>query len=188
MSEREIVKTEGNYRAVTERDDFPHEPDGDFQAAVIRLDYNGYYEVDAKTEAGDDFENAAGHFLSYYGMRKGTEALERFLRIFHGTRDFRTFRYSSSPDSAVYVAFDSARMRGAWGCDEDATGGAQGTAAEWQAYIDGDVYVVAVEHRPDDSTEDDDWEEVEDAAIRGFYGEKWATQAAIDQLHYYAGS
>jgi hypothetical protein len=192
--ERETVKTAGDYRAVIIRDEYGDAPDGDWQAAVIRLDYSGYYEADAKTEAAGDFEDAAKRFMEYYGMRKGMAVFQRYLTIFQGTNDYREFSYSYSPDSAVYVAFDTAELRKLWGCADDRTDGAEGTAAEWQAYIDGDVYGVALERRVTVASvttfhgdtvataEDEDWQEIDDTAVWGHYGESWATEAAIEAL------
>lgn len=197
MSNREIVKTEGDYRAVIIRDEYPEAPYDDGAAAVIRIDYSGYYDVDTKTPAAEDFERPAKQFVEYFGMRKGMAIFQRYLGIFHGTNDYREFHYSYSPDSAVYVAFDSAAMRTEWACAEDATDGAEGTAAEWQAYIDGDVYGVAIERRVSVASvttfegetvaadETEEWQEVEDSAVWGHYGETWATQAAIDALPFY---
>lgn len=195
--ERTIVKTEGDFRAVIIRDEYPEAPDFDGQAGIIRLDYTGNYQADAKNEAAGDFEYAARHCLNYWGMRKGTEVFKRFLRVFHGARDIREFSYSYSPDSAVYVAFDTADMRAEWGCSEDATDGAEGTAAEWQAYIDGDVYGVAVERRVTVSSvttfqgeevatdEAEEWEEIDGSDVWGHYGEAWAKEAAVIQMNYY---
>lgn len=199
MSEVQVIATEGNYRAVIERDDYAYgeAPDGDWQAGVIRLDYSGYYKADAKTEAAGDFEEPAKRFMEYYGMRKGIGVVERFLRIFHGARDVRTFHYSYSPDSAVYLAFDSAAMRKTWGCAEDLENGAEATATEWQAYIDGDVYGVRVERlvkvssvttfdgEEVDTEEAEDWETVDDSVLWGLYGEEYAKEVALDQLAMY---
>lgn len=196
--EKEIVKTVGDYRAVIEREEYSYAPDGDYQAAVIRLDYDGYYDADAKTPAANEFEDAAKHFLSYYGLNKGTEVFKRYLTLFHGTKDIRELHYSYSPDSARYLAFDSAAMRKEWGCAEDATDTAAGTAEEWQAYIDGDTYSIAVERRITTSTvsyfqgeeleteESEEWEELEDTPCGGYYVEKWAREAAEELLSHYA--
>jgi len=196
--EKETVKTEGDYRAVIEREEYSYAPDGDYQAAVIRLDYSGYYDADAKNSAANEFEDAAKHFMSYYGMNKGIDVFKRYLTLFHGTQDIREFHYSYSPDSARYLAFDSADMRKVWGCAEDATDAAAGTAEEWQAYIDGDTYSIAVERRITASTvsyfqgeelgteETEDWEELADTVCGGFYGEKWAREAAEELLSHYS--
>lgn len=196
--EKEIVKTAGDYRAVIEREEYSYAPDGDYQAAVIRLDYNGYYDADAKNSAANEFEDAAKHFLNYYGLNKGTEVFKRYLTFFHGTKDIREFSYSYSPDSARYLAFDSAAMREEWGSAEDCNDAAAGTAEEWQAYIDGDTYSIAIERRITTSTvsyfqgeelqteESEEWEELADTSCGGFYGEPWAREAAEELLSHYA--
>jgi hypothetical protein len=130
-------------------------------------------------------------------LNKGTEVFKRYLTVFHGTLDAREFSYSYSPDSAVYLAFDSADMRKTWGCADDYAEAALGTASEWQAYIDGDVYGIAVERRVTISStttfqgesvpmpDVESWEEVDDSACWGYYGETYATEAAIELLEDY---
>jgi hypothetical protein len=196
--EREIIETRGDYRAVIIRDEYGREPDSDLQAAIIRFDSRGFgnYDIDIKTDSASAFEDAARRFVFDHGMTKGIQLFERYLRTCHGTRDFRQFTYSYMPDSAVYVAFDSAAMREAWGYDGDE--GAKGDAEEWQAYIDGDVYGVGVEHRrgystvttyDDGETEEHsgaDWSETEDGFTWGYYGREYAESEAHSLLDSYA--
>lgn len=195
---RAVVETRGNVRAVVIRDEDSSgmEPDWDGQATVLRYDYRTW-DVESKTgtDEGDTLAHALSHFLYYYGSRRGLETFKRYARIFHGTRDFRTFHYSYSPDSVEYMALDSAAARTAWGYDGD--DGAEGTAHDWQAYIDGDVYGVAIERRVNVRTvktadgetlsddESDEWDEDRDTAVWGHYGEDWAVLAARDLLNDY---
>lgn len=193
--EREVIETRGDYRAVIIRDEYPDAPDWDMQAAVIRFDSA---RIESKTDATSGFMGAAQRFASRYGMSDGILTLERYARIFHGTRDFRVFGYSYSRDNVVYVAFDSAAMRAEWGCSADADNTAKGDAETWQAYIDGDVYGIAVEQRaatmttrvyPDGTqteTLGEVWETVDGSDVWGYYGEEDARAEALADLAHYA--
>ena len=185
-----IVAVKGDYRAVIERDSYPSAPDYDGMGAVLRIEPRGYVaDIDVKSPDGDTFERAARHFCDYYGTTEGIGILERYARIFHGTRDFRTFGYSHAQDATVYVVCDSAAMREAWGCP-DAEESVKGDETEWQAYIDGDVYSVRVEHRlewskaySDGTTETgDEWFPVDGTETGGYYGEQYAVAAATEAL------
>jgi hypothetical protein len=201
--EREVVETRGDYRAVIIQDEDAYEPDYDGQAVVLRFDYRNEWNVDNLNgmSEGDDMARALKTFMDTYSSRKGWPVFERYARIFHGTRDIRKFHYSYSPDSAEYVALDSLAMRQEWGLEEDseyAATGAEGTASDWQAYIDGDVYGIAVQRKrsystvttySDGSTEETsgvEWETVEDSEVWGHYGKEWAEQAAREALNDYA--
>jgi hypothetical protein len=196
--EREVIETRGDYRAVIIREEGAHEPDSDFQAAVLSFDGSRWStHIVAHTDAGKDFESAARRFTEQFGMSDGITILERYARIFHGTRDFRDFGYSYSQDNVRYVVFDSAAMREAWEYDGDE--GAKGDAIEWQAYIDGDVYGVGVERArhwvsttlyedgdPEVITRGVSWEETEDGFVWGYYGREYAESEALSQLDSYA--
>lgn len=200
MGEREVIETRGDFRAVIERDESPEAPDFEQQCAVIRFDVTRHsVDVEPKTPAAEAFKDAAARIFERYRYGVAPRYFERYLRMFHGTRDFRTFGYSYMPDSAVYAAFDTAAMREEWGCAEDYAEAAGGDAEAWQAYIDGDVYSVGVERRvivhsvreyPDGTEKTVDSEEWEDADFftGGFYGEDAAKEYAREALEGYPGN
>jgi hypothetical protein len=201
--EREVVETRGDYRAVIVREDYSSEPDYDGQAVVLRFDYRNGWDVDNLNgmSEGDDMAKALKAFMDTFSSRKGWPVFERYARIFHGTRDIRKFHYSYAPDSVEYVALDSFAMRQAWGLEEDseyADSFAEGTANDWQAYIDGDVYGIAIQQKRSfstvttysdgstDETTGEEWDTLEDSEMWGHYGKDWAEQAAREALNDFA--
>jgi hypothetical protein len=188
-----------DFRATVVRDEYPDAPDWDLQAAVIRIEY-GYSRryVEGMNPEGKNFEDKLEEFMnrSGRGVWADLEMFARYLRIFHGTSDFRQFHSYSYQDSTVYVAFDSAAMVKEWGCTETPDEAAKGTADEWQAYIDGDVYVIQIERREQETrtrtfkgsevfrSEREVWTIQE--TVGGYYGEEYARSEAEEQLSYYA--
>jgi hypothetical protein len=124
---------------------------------------------------------------------KTPDAFHRFARIFHGAGNVRVVRPSGYQNATYYVVFDTAALRDEWDGTNLLT--AQ-TAHDWQAYVDGYVYMVGVERRvivhsvreyPDgteETTDSEEWEETE--AVWGHYGEDYARQSAREMLEAYA--
>lgn len=193
--EREILETRGDFRAVIIRDDGADKPDYDGQAVVLSYDYRHDWNVSCENDvrSGDRLAYALKHFMDAYNSRRGMPLFQRYARIFHGTRDIRTFRYSYVPDSVEYMALDTEALRTEWGYDGD--DGAKGDAETWQAYIDGDVYGIGLEHRRayTQTTEyadgetvtrtGEDWEETKDGFVWGYYGREYAEAEALSMLN-----
>jgi hypothetical protein len=197
VNEREVIETRGDYRAVIIRDDYPDPPDWGSQAGVIRFAYEyGRTEVDSMTPAAEEYGLAASRFIDHYGMSDGMAVFERYLRIFHGATDVRSVTSSWDRSYVVYMVFATSEMLEEWGCSpEYAPTAAEGTADEWQAYIDGDVYGIAVEKHVAYATTYSDgretvtgtvWDPIVDTEVWGHYGEEYARSEALLALDDYA--
>jgi hypothetical protein len=156
-------------------------------AHVVSLDGNQYdapagADADSVRRAWSYYQTDAsgiGHWRDEYALT------ERYLRIWHGASHFE---YVSSCDGS-WIVFDSAERREAWGCDpEHVPSNVNGTASEWRACVESDVYGIVVERFRtghtvwNDGTEDDpeEWAVIE--SVWGFYGAEYAQQAARELL------
>lgn len=200
-----IIEERGEYRAKTVLDRYPHEPEFDNGCPVLQVEPSGWgggtvsftgYGRDSYNLDGIDVsaEDALQHFVSEFGWGKGIEVFTRYVAIYHGgqvvTHVGRGWR------EPTYVAYTTEKMaRVAWGQSEPYLLTAD--ISEWAAYVEGDVYGVVIERKVNLFTEvtttegdlvrheeDEDWEEVE--SCWGYYGEKYAEQAAREELALYA--
>lgn len=198
MDENVIHEADG-YRVRLAYDESPEKPYNDGGAPIWRVEPSRNYtdRVDARHEDG---------LSSYQPHERIAEAidrlwfdgdtLERYLRIFHGATAFE--RWHSG--NYGYFTCDPEHWRTELGITDEIMqreGYADGLMDEWQAWCNGEVYVVVVEEqvhwqrvdstgtpvRLVEPTERDTWEQVE--AVGGYYGYDWAEQSAIDALSNY---
>lgn len=180
----ERVTDHGVFRAVIERDEYPHAPY--FFAGDPILDthesgvvvYGG--EVEAGTSNPVDRIAEAGHYFG--GGSDGWGLWERYVRAFHGGT-VRWINGGSRGEEGRYAALALPEYRKLHGCpDEHLHDPAD--VSEWTAYIEGDVYGIRVEQACsfDDEDNADDWTEVPETDVWGFYGEAYAMQEAADSL------
>lgn len=188
----------GIFRAVVEHDDYPDAPDYDMDCPVIQAGDYHFRAPDLETVSGADSAEHDGLPMSLpeaidramrddYGhhVRDLSEALEivdRWLRVYHGG-SLTTISSSTDRRGSTYVVYDTRAMRGYWGQTGEMLETSDPDAPEWQAYIDGEVYVVSVERATafDEDDEPCGWDVVE-GPIGGHYGDDWAAQAALDML------
>lgn len=133
---------------------------------------------------GDDLVNAYHRFYeSVYKRGNEEEAFLSWLKVFHGT----TTHYAYGPNPATdytYLTFDTCEWRKAHEVAEDHAQkwDAEASFGEYRAYLEGDTYVLSLEHKVNrsvctvdmatgeqrDSEVEGVWEEVE--SIGGYYG------------------
>ncbi len=203
----DVVEERGEYRATITIDTSPEQPENDFGCPVLRVEPSGYggglvtstgygshsAKQDGLKAGGID---ALQHFVSSHGWSDGIDIFGRYLAIFHGGSIKR--RSGQQWDDPTYVAYVTETMvRDAWGNTGPVP---PAELKEWQAYCEGEVYGVAVErrllkrteyvtmddHHPVDADEAEVWFEVGDTVVFGYYGEKWAREAALEALDDYA--
>lgn len=195
MSEDVIHEADG-YRVRLEVDQSPEKPYNDGMAPIWRVDFYSS-RADARHEDGLSSYQPHVHIAEAIDtLWSKDDALERYLRIFHGATTVE--RWHSG--SYWYLTCDPKHWRDAMGITEEITqreGYADGLMDEWQAWCNGEVYVVVVEEQAHwqrvdstgtpvrlvEPTERDTWEQVE--AVGGYYGYDWAKQSAIDALSNY---
>lgn len=192
----EVVETRDKYRATITVDGCPEAPDGDFFGTVYYGERGDFRRVGAPYKSPDDFADTLDAAWSHY---QDMRLIERYLRIWHGVRGFDYFDTQSGKYVNIVTDYDLK----VWGWDLDpaqwpvvdgvrSTDPAEHNLDEWQAYSDGDVYFVTVQKRVTWTTEDEDfedredWEDIDDSVVGGYYGEKWAREAAIEALGHYA--
>ena len=182
----------GTFRAVVERDIYADAPDNDFGCPVYAFDRRG--GVDDTVQCGemsarhDGMRHTIGEVwermaeLPTPGWTDTIDHVDRYLRIFHGGS--AKIISSTIHQGDDYIAYDTRAMRESWGQTGDMLETSAPDATEWQAFIDGDVYIVSVEKGRDfdEDGEPLDWESVGDGPIGGHYGDDWAAQAALDML------
>lgn len=214
MSEQQIIEERGEYRAVISIDEYPSEPENEYGNPVLRVEPSGYggglvtstgygdlsYKGDGISGGAID---ALQQFVSNHGWSQGIDVFGRWLRIFHGGDAERWSGHRW--DDPTYVAYSTEHMaRSVWGHT------AEGLAArpeylvpelnEWQAYCEGDVYLVTVQrrvlkrteyvtvddnHHPIDASEHETWLDI-DGPVGGYYGEQYATDVVLEMLAAYA--
>lgn len=205
----EIIEERGEYRAVIDIDQWPSEPENEYGCPVLRVEPSGYggglvtstgygsesYKHDGIRQGGID---ALQHFVSNHGWSEGIEVFERWLRIFHNG-DVATYS-GHRGDDPTYVAYlTEAMARDCWGWTaEQVEGKLKAELVEWEAYCEGDVYLVTVERKVKVNsttttldgeylaeTSVEKWAE-EEGPIGGYYGERYAREAALEMLDAYA--
>lgn len=199
MSHSEIIETRDKFRARITVDDYASEPDGDFFGTVYYLDRDGRCERKAAPfKSPDDFSDELRFGWEHY---RDMKLVERYLRIWYGIRGFNYFDTQDGKYVNVVTDYDL----NMWGWDLDpaewpvvdgvrSTDPAKNNLDEWHAYHDGDVWLVRVEKCIHWTTDDDDadtserdeWQEIDDTVVGGYYGEEWARQAATEALDDYA--
>lgn len=203
----DVIEERGEYRATITIDTRPDRPENDFGYPVLRVESSGYggglvtstgYGSHSAKQDGipDGGIDALQHFVSNHGWSDGIDIFGRYLAIFHGGS---IKRWSGQQwHDPTYVAYVTERMvRDAWGF----TGPVPAAELdEWTAYCEGEVYFVTVQrrllkrteyvtlddHHPVEATEAEEWFDVDDSIVGGYYGEKYAREAALEALEAYA--
>lgn len=168
----------------------PEHPDGDALPPVVRIpDYRGDAEYVSDYRPADLDASRLGEA---WRQLNDWEKLERWLRMFYGATTVHQF---GNNRDVTLVMFDTPDWREHVGAEvKDGKVDLSGDRAEWQAWLDGDVYGVIVETRATASTvvrdsvtgeviresEDEVWEH-EDASY-GYYGTEHAELEARQQL------
>ena len=208
----EVVETRGEYRAIIEIDQYPSEPEHDYGNPVLRVEPSGYggglvtttgYGPESYREDGisGGAIDALQQFVSNHGWSDGIDIFGRWLRIWHGGDATR--RSGQRWGEPTYVAYSTRKMAYSWGqTDETLAAHPEYLVPEldeWQAYCEGEVYVVSVQrrllkrteyvtlddHHPVEADEQEVWFDVDDTVCGGYYGEKWAREAALEALNPY---
>lgn len=160
------------YRATLHRDESPCRPDWDYGPLVFYIDRWG-----ASMLSGTDPGNITAAVDRW---RHNSDLLERWLRAFHGAEAY----WFSACQGEDVVAIVTEQMWRDWGNEgEMPTGVAREQSVEWQAYIEGDVYIIEIERTDSLCTCDEcdpTWESLD--TVGGHYGDEWAKQAALDLL------
>lgn len=201
MTHTEIIEERGEYRASIVLDESPHEPEFEYGVPVLRLDplywggarvsHTGYGQASSDRDGLEHTaEYVLGRFIDQYGVSDGVDIFERYIRAFHGGQ----VNVLSLGDSRHYghVAYTTAAMASHWGTDN-----LSADVEEYQAWLDGDVFGIVIERKVVDfhevrglngdlirSEEIETWDEIE--SVWGYYGERYATESAREQLDYYA--
>ena len=192
MSDVEVVETRGQYRAVIGYDEYPSKPDGDFFGSVIWIDRDGRSDLMAHAYSHPPEDFGLGNLWEHY---RDMSKVERYLRIYEGIVGFDYF----DTQDGKYVNVVTPKDLEIWGYDSveayrQASGHedpSHGNLDEWRAYVDGEVFFVRVEKNVTWSADDEDfedrdeWTEIDDTQVYGYYGEAWAKQAALEALDVY---
>jgi hypothetical protein len=184
----EIVEESGDYRAVIKLDHDAQKPEDYGAVAIIQVDSNGYGSIrgEAFNEHAEPYVDAFNRLSDlYYGNGYQYEVFERYMRIFHGTTKVDSYNLGTSREYG-YVGFDTAEWREKMGVGPDFE--REDILEEVRAWAEGDVWGVGLEKRVRWSTDDEDyedmdqWEETPDGFVWGYYGHRWAEQEARDLL------
>jgi hypothetical protein len=165
---------------------------------VLQIDSNGWGRVTAEAwnEQAEPYVDAFNRLSDLEANGYHYEVFERYLRIFHGATKVDSYNLGTSREYG-YVGFDTAAWREAVGVGPDFA--REDILEEVRAWSEGDVYGVIVEKRLRTRTEyidplteevtnvdeDEEWVEVEDGAVWGYYGHRWAEEAAREALKDY---
>ncbi|MDF2990290.1 MAG: hypothetical protein K0S37_804 [Microbacterium sp.] len=193
--------------AVIETQDDPSAPYGDALCPAYSLEYAYAYSV---AQVGDTFADAASADIANAYARARTHAAHgdarrdahafaaRYLRVFHDSRVLELDTRGNGGGDRV-ILLDTPTYRAHVGRDTHPTGATihrtwtdaelfAGEAAEWRAYMSGDVfgvgYAVLSERVTEETPVPDDlsgW----DVTIEcwGFYGETHARESAAEMEH-----
>lgn len=208
----EVIEERGEYRATITLDQWPSEPDFESGCPVLRIDGRdrvedtGYGSGSAKHDGLTTYEatDALAYFIANAGIPDGVGLFARYLRCFHGG-DAVGYHLGYSNEYG-YCAYTTREMARWWGHTDTDTIPLQRSLAEalipelneWQAYVEGDVYVYDIERKVitvtgtlsldrdvlHPLTEGSAWESVDSCS--GYYGEQYAREAALEALDGYA--
>jgi hypothetical protein len=208
MSDTEVVEERGEYRAVIEYDTYPSEPENEMGYPILRIDGTrvdptGYGSGSAEHDGLRPYsaDDALSYFMADVGgnATDAVDLFDRWLRIFHNGRAVG-YHLGYSREYG-HVAYSTEAMVRHWGVDEVTEDHLTPELDEWEAYCEGDVYLVAVqrlvkvesvvrsldgEEVIEDRTEEE-WLDVE-GWVGGYYGQKYAREAAVEMLDGYAPS
>lgn len=200
MEDFDIVKENENYRVRLELDEYPEKPYDDGATPILYREFK-YYGArwEAFNKQGEDLVDELNALCGRVRREDEEEVIERYLRIFHGAY---SVVFDSSEENR-YISFDTAAWREEMGLTDEHLDRnpdikrdelAEGSLKEVMAWAEGDVYGVIEERRLNrhtvtvytdpvsgdevrkSDTEGEYWETVE--SVWGYYGRKWAEQAA----------
>jgi len=174
-----------NVRVRVVQDEDPHTPETDVPTA--RID-GGHVEY----LAGKDVSEVdTRQLLGAWNTLGDWDKIGRWLRMFHGATAVEII---DSRDG-TFVMFDTPKWRKYNGISE--TVSLTGEAADWRAWLDGEVYGVIVERTTTTKTtsidmatgdmvsqdENDGWREI--GSTWGFFGREDAEESAREELTFY---
>lgn len=208
MKDLDIIEERDEMRVRLERDDSPEQPYDEGACPILQIatDYYGSGEATAFNMQAAIFEKPFDVFNRAFGGRRGLEAFERYLRIFHGTKSFSTYNLRITGQYG-YIAFDTKAWLEEIGVTEDnpdiePVDRASGSLDEVKAWAEGDVWGYIIEKEVfwtktyHDENGDDlasvhlptiesgqEWVEITDGSCWGFYGRDYAEQAAKEAFN-----
>jgi hypothetical protein len=205
----DVVEERGEYRAIITDDEYPSEPENEGGCPILRIDDfdrvdpTGYGSGSAKNDGLTRYsaDDALRHFLRYESVSDAVRTFDRWLRIWHGGAAVG-YHLGYSREYG-YVAYTTRAMAYWWGQTEETLAAHPEYLVpeldEWEAYCEGDVYLVTVERKVKrntttttldgkylDETSTEQWIE-EEGPIGGYYGEQYAREAAVEMLAAYPG-
>lgn len=190
------TSADGRRRIIVEPDHDAGMPDGDAYGYVMRRTYDGgRYVWQCENQPDGDTGGpalatrmtTAGNNADTYGdqLKGACDAVERAMMRAGAVdwHDFRSYVDRSGDDWRVIVTREHLT---AWGLDEeDADHPARDAAADWQAWLDGEVYGVILEELTTWTSNTiagprtrDEWESIE--SVWGFYGSDYAKEAGLE--------
>lgn len=193
----DIVKENENYRVRLEYDDSGEKPYDENAVPILSREFGGYRRHwEAVNENAEDWAGIIND--AYQRFNYDDDVLARWLRIFHGSY---SIMWDSSENNA-YLAFDTAAWRETVGLTDewmnlhklDRQTLAEGSLTEIMAWANGEVFGWILERRlvthtthKDPTTgetvkelESEDWEVMD--SCWGFYGDKYAREAATEEF------
>lgn len=182
VTEEDILFQDGGRRIALIQEMDADEPYSEGQSPVMRVE-SGYHPrvshvgVSGRPVADDDrIEEAV---LRWVHRRDFEEILARYLRIFYGASQVKTWSSGISRDPCLYITYDTKAWRDWSGAPENSV-----SLDEWKAYVEGDVWIWVTERLVTYTADDDpsktlrQWETIDSCG--GYYGRIWAEQAALD--------
>lgn len=189
MTELDVIKIHRmddgtEYRASIAIDPDPQEPYDDGAWPILRVESRRYGHYDYRAEAFNrQAEAYVDKFNELWERLREKDAWERFCKIFLGSTRVEEYGPNQRTDYS-YIAFDTPEWKESVGAPDDL--GEEDPLTEIRAWIEGDVYGVTVHKRynPDSILDEDEgWTDFEAGQwVWGFYGRKWAEQAALSEL------
>lgn len=187
--------TNGRYRVRIIRDGSPQEPEFEGGCPIVQIisghsnisasmtgyghsaTYSDGMDVPGLREYGN---HTAAEIIEYFSQgdkRQGIDTFERYLRIFHDGN----LAVLHNDTDYTYVAYITRTLWESWG-NSGEVGKADMT--EWISYLEGDVWGLVAEKlttwakvdNPDERKEE--WEEIDDGSVWGYYGEDVVKQEA----------
>ena len=179
--------TSGEYRVRLIPDNDPEAPYDEGASPILYLAWDGWrYRADQVTSVTNyKVHDRIIDALQSWG---DCEKFRRYCRAFHGVTAFRTY---ADRDGGEYLTLDPADWREKVGAPEGSI-----SLREWIAYLECDTWGWIVERRETlesvwrnmagevtFASESEDWTEV--GSCFGYYGSKYAEEAAREELAYY---
>lgn len=182
-----VTTSDGEYRVRVTRDEDPSQPYDDGGSPILRREYSSWRGVWTAEQMvmTTSYRLHPSICEAFERFGRDLDTWERYCRIFHGAT---SFAYYTTRGGDMFVTLDPAEWR-------EEVGAPEGSANldEWRAYCEGDVFGYTVERRVREYCEVRTlageelrasarfaWEHVD--SCWGFYGLKWAQEAALEAL------